>query len=210
MTCILPACQRYGKHLFPHVLLRGSQWGCWESQEKTLSLGFLLLHGLPGHLPPCQTEGLPLSPLTPIALPCGGERSPGDGSRLRRGMQNKSLPDGTGATFRSLRSWPSAASSSSPLLQAPLHSRTGWTLLPGRRLEIPPVQHASVLRPCQLGCDFCPSGAGPEALWGPPGYVRAPIAGTHPGLWLPRYEQRWYSSLHPPNTPFFHIQLPGE
>lgn len=153
----------------------------------------------PTRASPPQPKGLPL---TPIAVPCSGgcgrERSPGDGSRLRRGMQNKSLPDGTGATFRSSRgSRLSAASSSSssPLLQASLLSRPGQAPFPGKQLEIPPLQHPSpnlvVLRPCQPGCDFCPSGAGTEVLWRPPGYVPAPGLSTHPGLWLPGYEQRW-------------------
>lgn len=98
----------------------------------------------PTRASPPQPKGLPL---TPIAVPCSGgcgrERSPGDGSRLRQGMQNKSLPDGTGATFRSSRgSRLSAASSSSssPLLQASPLSRPGQAPFPGKQLEIPPPQ----------------------------------------------------------------------
>lgn len=73
MTCILPACWRYGRHLFLHVPHRGSQQGLWERKENTLSLGLLPLHGLTGHLPALPpAQGSPSLPSPPSLCPAAG------------------------------------------------------------------------------------------------------------------------------------------
>lgn len=47
-------------------------------------------------------------------------------------------------------------------------------------------------------------------LWSPPGHVPAPGLSAYPGLWLPRYDQKWcgpssyvLQGLYPPKTSFF-------
>lgn len=72
--------------------------------------------------PPTLPEGLSLTPIpVPCSRGCFRKQSLGDGSHVYWGMQNKSFPDGIGATFCFLQgSWLSTASFSLLLLQASL------------------------------------------------------------------------------------------
>lgn len=125
MTCITPAARGRVGISSPTSCSEEANGGGGRGRKRPFLWVSSLCMACQDTSPPPLPEGLPLSPLTPIPMPCSGgcgrERSPGDGSRLCRGMQNKSLPDGTGATLCSLRGgWLSTASfSSSPCSNHP-------------------------------------------------------------------------------------------
>lgn len=137
-TSILPACQGYRRHLFLMCPTQRKPAGWWERLGQTHSSALL-------HL---QPAGVSLSPSL-SRCPAVGAAAGSEGSRLCRGMQNKSLPDGAGATicslwvacssssFSSFSFSSSFSSSSLPLLRASLHTGPGLAPFPGKPLETP-------------------------------------------------------------------------
>lgn len=192
LTCILPACQRCSRHLFPHGSEEANGGGGRGKKRPFLWISSLCM-AHQGISPPAQ--GAPPHPhrralqrgLRQGAEP--GRRQPpppGNAEQISSRWDRGHVP---------LLAGQPALRCLLLLLFPPAPSISALQARPGsvsrKAAGNPPSPNLVVLRPCQPGCDFCPSGAGTEVLWRPPGYVPAPGLSTHPGLWLPGYEQRW-------------------